>query len=517
MMAFANSYNDEVPSIQRSFVVFHRAWLVLLLATVPLWAEDKPKGGFQVSVERKLLPEAFTGRVFVLLTTTKPNPISRGLNWFNPQPGFAIDVKKWDGEKPVIIDEKAVSHPTPLSKLKPGKYWIQAFVDLDLGGKDFTHSPGNLYSTAIQREIDPAKPELIDLKVDQVYQGPAFKETDDVKLFEMQSELLTKFHGKPKTMRAGVILPPSFKANPNRRYPIVYEIMGFGGDHFAALGIAGRKPGEVAGVEMIWVILDANCRNGHHVFADSANNGPVGTALVQEFIPALEKKFRAIGQSGARFVTGHSSGGWSSLWLQVAYPETFGGCWSTSPDPVDFRDFQRINLYAKGENMFKDREGQRRPIARQGDKATLWYQDFSNMEELMGRGGQLASFEGVFSAKGSDGQPVRLWDRKTGDIDLSVAKSWEPYDIRLKLEREWPKTGKQLAGKIHVYMGDKDTFYLEGATQLLKEWVEANKIPAVVEMFPGRTHGLVDSKLRLRMNAEMAIQFLKWDMSQAKK
>jgi hypothetical protein len=496
--------------------VFCALILSLSLAS-PIKVEDQPKLGFRVSVEPKLLEGPFTGRVFVLVTQQKPSPLTRGLNWFNPQPGFAVDVTKWDGEKPITISDTAVSHPTKLEKLKAGKYWIQAYIDRDLGGKDFTHSPGNLYSKAIQGEIDPAKPELFDLKVDQVYSEPPFPESEEVKLFEKESALLSKFYGKPKTMRAGVILPPSFKTNPTRRYPIVYEITGFGGDHRAALGMAGRQPCNVAGVEMLWVVLDANCRNGHHVFADSANNGPVGTALVEELIPALEKQFRAIGQPGARFVTGHSSGGWSSLWLQVAYPDTFGGCWSTSPDPVDFRDFQRINLYAKGENMFRDRAGEKRPIARVGDKPTLWYQGFSDMEELMGRGGQLASFEGCFSSKGADGQPVKLWNRKTGDIDLSVAKSWEKYDIRLKLEREWPKTGSKLAGKIHVYMGDKDTFYLEGATVLLKEWVDANKIPAIVELFPGRTHGLVDSKLRLRMNAEMALQFLKWDMSQSKK
>jgi hypothetical protein len=126
------------------------------------------------------------------------------------------------------------------------------------------------------------------------------------------------------------------------------------------------------------------------------------------------------------------------------------------------------------------------------------------MEDTMGRGGQLGSFEAVFSPKGADGRPRKLWDRATGAIDPEVAKSWEAYDIRLKLEREWKAISPKLAGKIHVWMGDVDTFYLDGAARLLKESLTGLKSDAVVEMFPNKTHALVDRTLRTRMNEEMA-------------
>src|SRR5262249_8950022 len=151
------------------------------------------------------------------------------------------------------------------------------------------------------------------------------------------------------------------------------------------------------------------CRLGHHVFVDSENNGPCGQALIAELIPHIEKEFRGLGRAGARFVTGHSSGGWSSLWLQVTYPDLFGGAWSTAPDPVDFRDWQRINISRDGENMFKHGEGKLRPIARRQGKPVLYYQPFSDMEAVMGHGGQLGSFEAVFSPRGPDGKPTPLW------------------------------------------------------------------------------------------------------------
>src|SRR5262249_28817906 len=242
---------------------------------------------------------------------------------------------------------------------------------------------------------------------------------------DIESKLLSDFHRRPVHMKAAVVRPKSYATADTRRYPVLYVIPGFGGTHLSAVG---RQPADFDGVELLYVMLDPSCRHGHHVFADSDTNGPVGQALISELIPHIEKQFRAIKEPTARFLTGHSSGGWSSLWLQVTYPDLFGGVWSTSPDPVDFRDFQRINLYRVGENMFTDADGKPRPIARRQQKVAIHYQAFSDMETIMGHGGQLASFEAVFSPRGTDGQPRRLWDRLTGAIDPDVAASWEKYD-----------------------------------------------------------------------------------------
>ena len=259
---------------------------------------------------------------------------------------------------------------------------------------------------------------------------------------------------------------------------------------------------------MLWVVLDPSCRLGHHVFADSANNGPCGRALVEELIPSIEKQYRGLGVPAARFVTGHSSGGWSSLWLQVTYPDFFGGVWSTSPDPVDFRDFQRINIYRPGVNMFIDDQGERRPIARSKGKPTLFYKPFSDMDRIMGHGGQLDSFDAVFSPRGADGKPRPLWDRDTGAVDPDVAQHWEKYDIRLMLENNWKTLGPKLAGKLHVYTGSEDTFYLDGAVVLLEGVADETGQRCRRGGRPGRDHGnLIDAKMRKRINKEMAEAF----------
>lgn len=480
-----------------------RAALVLALLAVarPAPAAEPQPLEFKVTFDKAALDAPFTGRVFVTFRQGSASPPT-GLNWFAPEPGLAKDVKGWKPGEPLTIGATDIAYPKPLADLKPGKYYVCAVMDRDLGGIDFLNSPGNLFSKPRQIDLDPKATGPIELTLDQVAKAREFKETDAVKLVELESKLLTKFHGRPTALRAGVVLPPSFGKEPKRTYPVAYEVTGFGGNHFAAFGAAARKATDVAGTEMIWVVLDGNCRLGHHVFADSANNGPVGTALVEELIPHLEKKYRG---SGVRFTTGHSSGGWSSLWLQVAYPDTFAGCWSTAPDPADFRDFQLVNIY-KERNIFTDAGGKLRELSRPTTRGqTLTYKAFSAMEDYMTRGGQLGSFDAVFGPRGATGKPVPLWDHATGAIDPKVAAAWEKYDIRLKLAREWKTIGPKLQGKLHVFCGDEDTFYLDGPARLLKQGLADLKSDAVVELFPKRHHGnLVDAALRKRMNEEMA-------------
>jgi S-formylglutathione hydrolase FrmB len=209
----------------------------------------------------------------------------------------------------------------------------------------------------------------------------------------------------------------------------------------------------------------------------------------------LEKKFRG-GGAARRYVTGISSGGWSSLWLQLEYPEDFNGCWSHCPDPVDFHDFQMIDLYKPGTNMYTDDQGGKRPIARMGGAPSLFYKEFVAMETVMGPGGQIGSFEAVFSPKGSDGKPVQIFDRVTGEVFTDRVKAWEKYDIRRKLEAEWSSKGSKLKGKIRVYAGEMDTFYLEGAARRLKDSLAKLGSDAEVTIVPQMAHTVYRAGLK---------------------
>lgn len=486
--------------------------IVVLLGTSGRAAETT----IQVTFDASLHPQPFTGRVY-LFTSAKATEPRFGPNWFAPEQFFAQDVTNWQPGTVVSFGpetaEKILGHPKSFADWRPEDGKIQAVIRFNPWERDIGRGPGNGFGAAA--DLTPhglAEP----LLVNQLVPAVTFEETRWVRLVAQQSVLLSEFHQRPVVMRAAAILPASYYDQPQCRYPVIYTIPGFSGTHRSAQSI--KEPiaeTNEAGVEFIRILLDPSSPLGHHVFADSANNGPWGSALIGELIPAIDQRFRTLPESTARFLTGHSSGGWSSLWLQVTYPETFGGTWSTAPDPVDFRDFQQINVYRAGERVYVAADGSRRPIARKSpSEVALWFDDFDHMEETLGPGGQLHSFEAVFSPRGADGKPLRLWNRQSGELNAEVAKAWENYDIRLMLERNWASLGPRLAGKLHIFMGDADTFYLEGATSLLKEALAALGSDAVVEIVPDKDHSnLLTAELRDRIRREMTDRFLKFHPS----
>lgn len=480
--------------------------LPLSLAVVIVVGVGKAEPGplrFAITYDKKVTAAPFTGRVFVMLQKKAFSELPKGLNWFQPEPIFAKDVQDWRPGEVLVLGDDVLAYPKPLTKLPKGTYSLVAVMDFGLSRR-FSAADGNGYSSILRRELDPQQSGTIKLHIDRIYRAPPFAETERVKLVDIESRLLSRFHGRPIHMHAGVVLPRSFAREKEKRYPVIYVIPGFSGTHFGALSAVKRNPTVIDGIETLYVVLDPSCPLGHCVFADSANNGPWGQALVEELIPVIEKRYRGLGTPAARFVTGHSSGGWSSLWLQITYPDFFGGVWSTAPDSIDFRDFQLVNIY-KDENIFFDATGKPRPLARRNGKVVLTYKPFSDMEVVMGHGGQLGSFEAVFSPRGPDGRPQPLWDRQTGKIDHEVAEHWKKYDIHLILKRNWPKLEAKLRGKIHVYMGGVDTFYLDGPVRRLQAMLAEFKSDAVVEIFPDRDHGnLLDESLRARIRREMA-------------
>ena len=475
---------------------------IALIANTAAQGASKPS--FEVTYTSNVSASPINATVYLMLGPVAKNQAAReprnGPDWFRPQPFFSVEAKDWKPGEPLKVGETAKGFPDPLDKLPPGEYVAQAVIRLNSDTHALGNGEGNAYGPAVTFKVEPDKETAVKLQADQLVPPKPFKETDTVKLVDIESPILSAFHKRKIRHRAAVVLP---EGDLSRKRATLYIIPGFGGDHTAAARML-TSPRFGFGKDMVRVLLDPDCGTGHHVFADSAYNGPRGKALVEELIPYIEKTYPVIADPKARLLNGQSSGGWSSLWLQVAYPETFGGTWSTSPDPVDFRDFQKIDLYAENENMFKDREGNRRPIARMGTRAVLFYDNFSKMEDVIGDGGQLHSFEAVFSPLGTDGHPKPLWDRKTGAIDSEVAKSWEPYDIRLVLEKNWKTLAPNLKGKLHVYTGSLDTFYLEGAVALLKDSLEKLGSDAKVEIFPDKDHGsILDAALAERIDREM--------------
>jgi len=471
--------------------------VLVLLAVCPALAGDAGSLEFEVTFDEALRSTPFSGRVYVLLNDKPATPLLGKLlhrppsdwSWTSRQPIFSLDVANWKPGRPLLI-RNPKGYPYDLKDLPSKQYRLRAVMHTDPGLAHSTGAPGNLYGDWIQRDLDPATSGVVKLHIDQRIKSKERKPPiERVVELRLRSDRLSSFHGRDVFMRAMVRLPEAFEAQPDRRFGAIYVIPGFGGDHVQSLMMAtmlGKSD-----VPFVTVGLDATCPLGHHVFADSDNNGPWGRALIEELIPHLEDKFRLIPDARGRFLYGHSSGGWSGLWLQVCYPTVFGGVWAGSPDPVDFHDSCGVNLYDPKANFYVDGDGQPRPLIRRNGSVQLSMKDFALLEDVIGPGGQLHSLEAVFGSRGPAGTPRLLYDRQTGEIDPHEVDAWRRYDIVAKIEREWDALGPKLAGKITVIMGEDDTFYLEGATKRLKSTLARLGSDARVFIVPGKDHGSI--------------------------
>ena len=469
-----------------------------------------------VSFPAEVHPEPITARVLLFLSRSQGREPRYAPDYFDLQPVFAIDVTNLRPDEQVVFSRDkfstpdALAFPGPLDRLEQGKYYAQALIDLDNTRPEFDSGPGNLYSKVVECNLPRSEVETIELVTERVIEPrPPQQDTDRVKLVEIRSKLLSDFHGREFKLRAGVVLPEDYDEMPEKQYPTLYSVPGFGGDHASAWWMGRSRRGgrrEGLSLQMIRVYLDPKVPLGHSVFADSANNGPCGEALITELIPEIERRFRAIPHAYGRFVTGHSSGGWSSLWLQVTYPDFFGGCWSTAPDPVDFRAFQTVNIY-EDRNGHWTREGYPRPLARDNGKVMVTFGQLNRWEYVVGPGYQLDSFDAVFSPHGAEGRPRQIMDKLTGTIDPEVAEYWKRYDIRLILEQNWPILGPKLKGKIHVIAGAWDTFYLKNAVEYLNDFLKTTDYGGYVEILPGDHGSFMTGQVRELIEKEMAEQF----------
>jgi len=481
--------------------------IVLTLAAAALAGEPVK---FRVTLDAPSVKpgEAVSGRLLIFMKKDDGKPTDGfGVDELDPDAVYVSGTELTDMEhaRPVEIDADALAFPTGFSAAPAGNYLVFALLDRDHSYTYNGAGSGDIYSKVVKVTMPSAG---ADLSLSAVVPERKIEVPPNARLVEFVSPMLSAFWGRPITMQASVILPPSYDTT-KQKYPTVFNVSGYGGTHLNALrGAADREKEMREGKrpEMINVYLEAHVPMGHSVFADSANNGPWGTALVSEFIPYLEKQFRMDAKPSGRFLTGHSSGGWTTMWLMVTRPDLFGGTWSTSPDPLDFRNFTGPDItQLPPQNVYADPSGKEYGLVRDGGKDLMTFRQYAMQERVLGYyGGQMASFNAVFSPKGPDGQPMRLFDIDTGRIDPDVEKAWQKYNISKLLRENWGTLGPKLKGKIHIIVGTADTFHLNESVKLFDDELKRLGSDARIEYIEGRTHfNLYDGGLADRIAAEM--------------
>ena len=490
---------------------------------------------FSVSFPETLSSQQHDGRLLLLLSNNpEKEPRNQITDGIQSQLVFGTDVEGMKPAQEVIVDAEAFGHPIrSLKDIPEGDYFVQALLNRyetfhlktghtvklppDMGeGQQWNEKPGNFYSKPTKITIQPQSDSVIRIVMDQKI--PPVKEPADTKYIKhvkMQSKLLTEFWGRPVYIGGHVLLPHGFDEHQDVRYPLMIshghfpsDISGFRteppdsnlkpdySDRFHISGYNKIQQQEAYKFYQQWISKDfprflvleiqhANPYYDDSYAVNSANLGPYGDAITYEFIPFIEQKFRGIGQGWARFLYGGSTGGWEALAAQVFYPEEYNGAVAACPDPIDFRAYMTTDIYSDKNAYYY--EGPFAKIARPAHRNYLGQlsatmEQNNHFELALGTksrsGQQFDIWEAVYSPQGEDGYPKRIYDKLTGAMDPEVAKYWkENYDLRHILERDWEKLGPKLEGKIHLYVGDMDNYYLNNAVYFTEEFLKKTKNP----------------------------------------
>lgn len=445
-----------------------------------------------------------SGRLFIVLGPRGgPEPRLRlGQTDDNAPLALARDLDGLQPGESARLDRNAFTYPPDrFERLPPGDYQAQAVLDLSRDLRS-PNAPGNRFSAP--RIVSLTQGAVVRFELTECVPPQALPaDTDRIRFVEVPSPLLSAFHGRPIKLRAGVLLPRDFDRDAPRPYPLRVEIGGFGA-RATALARKARPFTEFRRAwdaddapRMVLLHLDGAGPLGDPYQVNSANHGPYGDAITRELVPAIEERFHC-GGPGRRVLTGGSTGGWVALALQVFYPDFFNGAWAFCPDPVDFRSFQLVNIYEDA-NAYLAADGKDRPSARDPRTgATLFtIRHECGMENVLGAGGSYAlsgqqwgSWNATFSPRGADGQPRTIWDARTGAIDKSVAEHWRKYDLRQVLEANWPVLGPKLRGKLHIWVGEADDYFLNEAVHRLDAFLSRADPPyeGSIRYGPGQGH-----------------------------
>lgn len=137
-----------------------------------------------------------------------------------------------------------------------------------------------------------------------------------------------------------VYLPPSYRTDSQRRYPVVYVLHGFTDSengwfrvpsHFVNLPASMERAMAAGNTrEMILVMPNALTRYGGSFYGNSVATGDWETFVRIELVAYVDTHYRTIGQKASRGLAGHSMGGYGTFRLAMEYPDSYGAVYALS-------------------------------------------------------------------------------------------------------------------------------------------------------------------------------------------
>jgi len=222
--------------------------LTCFVFALPSVAASQTEARFSISFTKARSDQPIDGRLLLLLSNdSSAEPRMQIGESPRTQMMFGMDVEAMRPGQSVIVDQSAFGYPIRnLRDVPAGEYYVQAVLHryetfhradghtvklpMDRGeGQHWNLAPGNLYSTPRKISL-AASSEIASIVLDQeIPPIPPPKDTKYIRHLKIQSQLLTKFWGRPMYLSANVLVPEGFDTHPHVSYPLIISE-----DHFNA-------------------------------------------------------------------------------------------------------------------------------------------------------------------------------------------------------------------------------------------------------------------------------------------
>jgi enterochelin esterase-like enzyme len=133
-----------------------------------------------------------------------------------------------------------------------------------------------------------------------------------------------------------VFLPPSYRKESRRRYPVVYALHGYsiGAEQWSKeIHVPQTIEGAFAqgAREMIVVLPDSKTRHNGSMYSSSATTGDFENYIARDVVAYMDSHYRTIPERRSRGLVGHSMGGYGATRIGMKHADVFGSLYIMSP------------------------------------------------------------------------------------------------------------------------------------------------------------------------------------------
>jgi enterochelin esterase-like enzyme len=326
--------------------------------------------------------------------------------------------------------------------------------------------------------------------------------------------------GDPHVRKVAVWLPPQYSETANRRFPVLYDLVGFTGSGLSHVGWrafndnvperAARLIHEKKMGPAILVFPDCFTALGGNQYVNSSAIGAYGDYLTREIIPFVDGEFRTLASREHRGCFGKSSGGYGSMIHGMKYPKYWGAIANHSGDayfdfvywhdwPNTLNELQKHRLPKRKPGAYDARkESGRKGLADGKDDGRIarFLKSIHNKEKVSGA--EVHAIMNLCMAATYDPDPrapngFRVpFNLESGEALPERWRRWQQNDP-INLVARYRKNLKTLRG-IYIDCGWRDQYHIHYGARLLSERLSREGVKHTYEEFDD-THSDIDYRM----------------------